>query len=77
MPPKSSTIFWTTMPGSPVRRRSVWRPGSSMCSVDLLTTQLRSTLSYQTCEYSMWEDDGVARAPSSICMLYFVSALVC
>ena len=60
MPPKSRTIFCRTMPGSPTRMRSVWRPGLSMWSVDLLTAQLRSTLSNHTCEYSTCDEEGVA-----------------
>lgn len=76
MPPKSRTIFCRTMPGSPTRMRSVWRPGLSMWSVDLLTAQLRSTLSNHTCEYSTCDEERVANAPSSIWTLYLVSVFV-
>lgn len=41
----------------------MWRPGLSMWSVDLLTAQLRSTLSNHTCAYSTCDEEGVANAP--------------
>ena len=76
MPPKSSTIFWSTVPASPHRIFTVCRPGLPMCSVVLFTRQFRSTLSYQICAYSIDEVEGFITGPSSMQTPYWVSRFV-